>query len=131
MHAASWQTNYVSAAGNHAGEAELPVVATTAAWFLLARVEVIAAGSAGAIVAVRRLDHRRLAFDARHATAAGRTILARRLLDGAERDRSCGVLNAGIAGNRVLSEALPAPASTRWRASTIDVLASRASRTSS
>jgi hypothetical protein len=40
MHAGANQTNYISAAGNHAGKAALPVMTTTASWFLLARVEV-------------------------------------------------------------------------------------------
>ena len=45
-------------------------------------------------------------------TAAGRIVLARRLLS---QGLTMGVLNAGIGGNRVLSEAAFRPASTRWR----------------
>ena len=42
MHNGAFQTNYVSQSGNHAGEAELPVMTTTLAWFFLSRVEVVA-----------------------------------------------------------------------------------------
>ena len=109
-HAASWQTNYVSPPGNHAGAISMPVQTTTAyrrgdglpssTWFFLTRVEVMAAPQAGAIVTLgdsitdgtastidtnnRWPDHL-----ARHLAKAG-TRMA--------------VLNAGIGGNRVLNE---------------------------
>src|SRR6266853_5933844 len=50
-HAGAQQTNYISADGNHTGEADLPVMTTTQAWFFLARVEVAAPEQVGAIVA--------------------------------------------------------------------------------
>ena len=43
-HNGASQTNYLSATGNHSGEAAMTVERTAGAWFLLARVEV-AAGS--------------------------------------------------------------------------------------
>ncbi len=51
MHAAAYQTNYISETGNHAGSAKLPTVATIRNWFLLSRVEVEAPGADGTIVA--------------------------------------------------------------------------------
>ena len=52
MHNGAFQTGtlYVSQTGNHAGEAALPVVATTLSWFLLSRVEVMAPEAVGAVV---------------------------------------------------------------------------------
>src|SRR5215467_8391102 len=41
-HQGALQLNYISADGNHAGEADLPGAATTQQWFFLARVEVAA-----------------------------------------------------------------------------------------
>ena len=50
-HTGALQTSYVSAAGNHSGEADLPVATTTQSWFFLARVEVAAPDAVGAVVA--------------------------------------------------------------------------------
>src|SRR5207244_4243550 len=104
-HSGALQTNYVSTAGNHAGVSELPVITTMQAWFFLSAVEVSAPAQAGAVVAFgdsitdgtlstpdtnnRWPDH-----------------LARRLMTQANATRTpmMGVLNEGIAGNRVLSE---------------------------
>jgi lysophospholipase L1-like esterase len=94
------QTSYVSETGNHAGTPGFPVVATTASWFLVSRVEVMAPVSVGAIVTVGD-----------SITAGSRSTpdtnnrypnhLARRLSGLAS---PMAVLNAGIGGNRVLSE---------------------------
>ena len=109
-HAASWQTNYVSMPGNHAGAASLPVQTTTAyrrgdglptaTWFFLARVEVTAPAATDAVVA--------LGDSITDGTASGIDAnnrwpdhLARRLLTGNLRTA---VLNAGIGGNRVLGD---------------------------
>ncbi len=104
-HNGALQTSYVSSTGNHAGAGELPVMTTTQAWFFLSAVEVAAPDQAGAVVAFgdsitdgtlstpdtnnRWTDH-----------------LARRLMTQANSTRTpmMGVLNEGIAGNRVLSE---------------------------
>ena len=104
-HNGALQTSYVSSTGNHAGTGELPVMTTTQAWFFLSAVEVAAPEQAGAVVAFgdsitdgtlstpdtnnRWTDH-----------------LARRLMLQATTTRTpmMGVLNEGIAGNRVLSE---------------------------
>ena len=104
-HNGALQTSYVSSPGNHAAAGELPVMTTTQAWFFLSAVEVAAPAQAGAVVAFgdsitdgtlstpdtnnRWTDH-----------------LARRLMAQANSTRApmMGVLNEGIAGNRVLSD---------------------------
>jgi lysophospholipase L1-like esterase len=104
-HNGALQTSYISAAGNHVGESELPIPTTMTAWFFLSAVEVAAADNASAVVTFgdsitdgtlstpdtnnRWPDH-----------------LARRLMMQANTARipMMGVLNEGIAGNRILSE---------------------------
>jgi lysophospholipase L1-like esterase len=109
-HPAAWQTNYVSTPGNHTGDVSLQVQATTgyvrgdglpsATWFFLARVEVLAPERTGAVVAIgdsitdgtaSTIDTNRRWPDhfARRLAAAGMRLA---------------VLNAGIGGNRVLTE---------------------------
>lgn len=106
MHNAAFQTNYVSTTGNHLGEADLPVAATTQSWFLLMRVEVVAPESTSAIVTFGDSI-----TDGTRSTANTNSrwpdVLARRLAAQPGSARFA-VLNAAIAGNRVLSEALPA-----------------------
>jgi lysophospholipase L1-like esterase len=112
MHPASWQTGYVSQAGNHAGAMTIPVQATTryrrttdglecATWFFLTRVEVMAPTEAAVIVAI--------GDSITDGTASGLDSnnrwpdhLARRLA--AAGGPPVAVLNAGIGGNRVLVE---------------------------
>jgi len=94
------QTNYVSETGNFAGKSPFPVVARTPAWFVVSRVEVLASQSVGAVVTVGD-----------SITAGSRSTadtnnrysnhLARRL---ATLPTPMAVLNAGIGGNRVLTE---------------------------
>ena len=109
-HPASWQTGYVSGAGNFAGAATMPVQATTryrrgdglesATWFVLTRVEIEAPTQTGAIVALGDsiTDGTASTIDTNNRWP---DHLARRL-------RGAGlpiaVLNAGIGGNRVLIE---------------------------
>ncbi len=109
-HPASWQTNYVSPPGNHAGVVAMPVQTTTAyrradglptaTWFFLARVEVMAPRQAGAIVAIGDsiTDGTASTIDQNNRWP---DHLARRL---AKAGLRMGVLNAGIGGNRVLNE---------------------------
>ena len=95
------QTNYVSETGNFAGKSPFPAVARTPAWFVVSRVEVLAPQSVGAVVTVGD-----------SITAGSRSTadtnnrysnhLARRL---ATLPTPMAVLNAGIGGNRVLTEA--------------------------
>jgi lysophospholipase L1-like esterase len=104
LHGGANQTNYVSAAGNHAGAASLPIDARTASWFLLARVEVVSTAPAQVIVAFGDsiTDGTRSTVDTNNRWP---DHLARRLL--AQTGRSAAVVNAGIAGNRLLSEGAP------------------------
>jgi lysophospholipase L1-like esterase len=100
MHTAALQTNYVSAPGNHTGASELPVAATTASWFFLARVEVVAPRSTGAVVTFGDsiTDGTSSTVDTNNRWP---NHLAMRL---AARKIGMSVLNLGIAGNRVLSD---------------------------
>ena len=109
-HPASWQTGYVSSPGNHAGAVSLPVQATTgyrrgdglqsATWFFLTRVEVMAPAASGVIVTIGDsiTDGTASGLDANNRWP---DYLARRL---ANAGITMAVLNAGIGGNRVLTE---------------------------
>jgi lysophospholipase L1-like esterase len=107
-HNGAFQTNYVSSSGNHLGEASLQVATTTQSWFLLARVEVTAPESVGTIVAFGDsiTDGTRSTPDSNNRWP---DHLARRLLAAGSSARM-GVVNAGIAGNRVLGDGVPTPA---------------------
>ena len=120
MHASALQTNYISETGNYAGKATIPEVGAARSWFLLSRVDVVAADATGAIVA----------FGDSITDGAGSTAdtnnrwpdhLAQRLLAQGMR---MGVLNAGIGGNRVLNEAtVPPGVDTRAVGAGINALA--------
>jgi lysophospholipase L1-like esterase len=108
--AASWQTNYVSPTGDHTGVTEMPVEAETtytrrdgtltSTWFFLARVEVEAPTSVGAVVTFGDsiTNGSRSTIDTNNRWP---DHLARRLV---ENGLEMGVLNVGIGGNRVLSD---------------------------
>ena len=101
VHNGALQTNYLSPTGNHTGAADLPVAATTAAWFFLSRVEVTAQGPAGAVV----LFGDSLTDGTRSTPNTNNRWpdhLARRLLK--QPNARMGVLNLGIAGNRLLTD---------------------------
>lgn len=100
MHTAALQTNYVSQPGNHTGASELPVASTTASWFFLARVEVVAPRTTGAVVTFGDsiTDGTASTVDTNNRWP---NHLARRL---AAQKVNMAVLNVGIAGNRVLSD---------------------------
>lgn len=102
MHAAAYQTSYISDTGNHAGAPKLPTVATTRSWFFLSRVEVEAADAAGVVVAFGdSITDGTASTPDMHARWPD--VLARRLL-AASPAIKMGVVNAGIGGNRLLSE---------------------------
>ena len=105
VHGAALQTNYVSETGNHAGKPTLPTVGRSQSWFLLSRVDVAAADHVGAVVAFGDsiTDGARSTVDTNNRWP---DHLARRLLS---QGIKMGVLNAGIGGNRVLSEATVPP----------------------
>lgn len=109
-HAGAQQTNYVSTDGNHAGAPDLPVMMTTQAWFFLARVEIAAPDQVGAIVAFGDsiTDGTRSTPNTNNRWP---DQLARRL--GAQHMKM-GVLNEGIAGNRVLCDGAGVSALARF-----------------
>jgi lysophospholipase L1-like esterase len=110
VHAAAWQTNYVSPPGNHAGTADMPVQTTTSyvradglqssSWFFLSRVEVMAPERVGALVTFGDSIS-----DGTHSTQDTNNRwpdhLARRLVS---QNVKMAVLNAGIGGNRLLDD---------------------------
>lgn len=102
FHPVSLQTTYVSTPGNFAGARELPVDATPANWFFLSRIEVIAPRDTRVIVALGDS----ITDGAQSTIGANRRwtdVLARRLH--AEPDgRPAAVINAGISGNRLLTD---------------------------
>jgi lysophospholipase L1-like esterase len=111
-HIGALQTNFVSATGNHVAAPDLPVMTTTQAWFFLARVEVMTTERTGTIVTFGDSI-----TDGTRSTANANKrwpdYLARRLMkDG--NGAKWGVLNAGIAGNRVLSDGAGVSALARF-----------------
>ena len=102
MHTGAFQTNYVSETGNHAGAAKLPVVATTQSWFVIYRLEVSTPDATGGLVTYGDsiTDGTRSTPDTNNRWP---DQLVRRMLMQPNPLR-IGVMNAGIAGNRVLSE---------------------------
>jgi lysophospholipase L1-like esterase len=105
MHNGAFQTNYVSAAGNYAGEPSLADATPTNSWFLLARVEVMAPARTSAIVTLGDsiTDGTR---STPNTNSRWPDEFARRL-QAQPATRGLSVLNAGIAGNRLLSETTP------------------------
>ena len=102
MHGSSFQTSFISETGNHVGVPKLPTVGTTRSWFLLSRVEVEAPDAAGVIVAFGDSITDGAASTA-DTNSRWPDVLARRLL-ASPTPMKVGVLNAGIGGNRVISE---------------------------
>jgi len=99
-HTGAWQTSYISPEGDHTGAAEMPVTDTTQAWFFLARVEVTAPDETGVLVAFGDsiTDGTRSTPDTnnRWPDHFSERLTAQRV--------QLGVLNAGISGNRVLTD---------------------------
>jgi lysophospholipase L1-like esterase len=110
IHPASWQTNYVSTQGNHAGAVTFPVAATTAyrrgdglpsaSSFFLSRVEIVAAQPTGVLVAFGDsiTDGTQSGIDQNRRWP---NLLAGRLADAGIR---MSVVNGGIGGGRVLED---------------------------
>jgi lysophospholipase L1-like esterase len=99
-HAGAQQTSYVSPAGDHTGAADMPVMTMNQSWFFLSRVEVAAPEQVGAVVTFGDSI-----TDGTRSTPNSNNRwpdqLARRL---ATQNIKMGVLNEGIAGNRVLGD---------------------------
>jgi lysophospholipase L1-like esterase len=104
VHAGASQTNYVSSTGNFAGSADLPVSTTTPSWYLLERVEVTAPNDTGAIVTFGDS----ITDGARSTPNTNNRWpdhLSKRLLERGG-NAKLAVLNAGIGGNRLLSDSI-------------------------
>jgi lysophospholipase L1-like esterase len=113
------QTSYISPPGNFTASAAMPVNSTTLARFWLAGVDVVASKSTGAIVALgdSLTDGSQatqlpppLVLDA---NTRWTDFLARRLVT-QPGNRAPGVLNEGIAGNRLLHDSLGPNALARF-----------------
>jgi lysophospholipase L1-like esterase len=104
-HSGAFQTSYVSGAGNHAGAAGLAPERTTQSWFLLSRVEVLAPASAATLVVFGDsiTDGTRSTPDTNRRWP---DELFRRM-QGSAATREIGIVQAAIAGNRLLGEANP------------------------
>jgi lysophospholipase L1-like esterase len=102
MHNVGLQTSYISGPGNHAGKIDFPTASTAQNSFVLSRIEVTAPSHVGAVVAFGDsiTDGTRSTPDTNNRWP---NHLARRLM--ASPTSPMGVLNAGISGNRLLSEA--------------------------
>jgi len=102
MHSGAFQTSYVSETGNHAGAAKLPTVATVQNWFIVYRVEVQGPESVRGLVTFGDsiTDGTRSTPDT---NSRWPDQLVRRLLSQTP-PLQMGLMNAAIAGNRVLSE---------------------------
>jgi lysophospholipase L1-like esterase len=109
-HQGANQGNYISAEGNHAGEADFVGAATTQSWFFLARVEVAAPETVGAVVTFGDsiTDGLRSTPNTNNRWP---DELARRLVAA---KMPLGVLNQGISGNRVLCDGAGVSALARF-----------------
>jgi len=109
-HGGALQTSYVSAAGDQTGAPDLPGATTMAAWFFLARVEVVAPAQTGAVVTFGDsiTDGTRSTPNTNNRWP---DQLARRLQ---AQKINLGVLNQGIAGNRVLGDGAGVSALARF-----------------
>ena len=109
-HQGANQVNYVTSEGNHAGETLPADVITTNQWFFLARVEVAAPDNAGAIVAfgdsITDGTRSTLNTNNRWPDELARRLVAAKI--------PLGVLNEGIAGNRVLCDGAGVSALARF-----------------
>ena len=109
-HSGASQTNFLSTAGNHTGANELPIETTLPSWFFLSRVEVSVDDGVGAVVLLGDsiTDGTGSTSDTNNRWP---DHLARRLRAA---NIPMGVLNLGIAGNRVLSDGAGVSALARF-----------------
>ena len=101
-HSLALQTNYISPMdGDHTGDVVMPVMSTTASWYFLFGVEVLAPKQTGAIVCLGDsiTDGFRSTPDT---NSRWPDQLARRLI-AEPGNHKMGVLDLGISGNRILS----------------------------
>jgi lysophospholipase L1-like esterase len=111
-HFVAQQTSYVSPEGNFVDALDMPVSATTRAWFWLAAVEVLAPKQVGAVAAFGDsvTDGVRSTVDANNRWP---DHLARALV-GQQGNHQMGVLNAAITGNRLLHDGIGSNALARF-----------------
>jgi lysophospholipase L1-like esterase len=111
LHGSAMQTSYLSETGDHSGQSPFPVARPIASWYLLSRVEVVAPSSVGAVVTFGDsiTDGTASTGNANHRWPDD---LARRLAS--MTGGPMGVLNLGIAGNRLLSDGLGIGALARF-----------------
>ena len=111
-HFVAQQTSYVSPEGNFADALDMPVSATTRAWFWLAAVEVFVPKQVGAIAAFGDsvTDGVRSTPDANNRWP---DHLARALIE-QHGNHQMGVLNASITGNRLLHDGIGPNALARF-----------------
>ena len=95
-------TNYLSSAGDHSGATEFPIETAFQSWFFVSRLDVETDSGIGAIVALGDsiTDGTASTPDT---NSRWPDFLAQRLVDSMGNDAP-GVLNLGIAGNRVLND---------------------------
>lgn len=111
-HFESLETTYISSPGNFTANTFMPIESTQVAWFWIAGVEVSAPSRAGAIVTFgdSLTDGTQSTVDAHHRWP---DLLARRLMN-EYGGRHLGVLNEGLAGNRLLNNSLAPNALARF-----------------
>jgi lysophospholipase L1-like esterase len=111
LHTTALQTSYLSQTGNHSGQTPFPVARPLASWYLLSRIEVVAPPSVGAVITFGDsiTDGTASTENANHRWPDD---LARRLATMA--GGPMGVLNLGIAGNRLLDDGLGISALARF-----------------
>jgi lysophospholipase L1-like esterase len=102
IHQAAFQTNYVSETGNHVGAASLPTIATLQNWILLSRVDVLApAGVVGLVTFGDSITDGTRSTPDTNNRWPDQLMRRAALQSGGPR---LAIMNAGIGGNRVLSE---------------------------
>jgi lysophospholipase L1-like esterase len=101
-HSGALQTNYLSTPGDFTGITTLPVASTRTSWFFLTGVEVVASKQTGAVVTFGDST-----TDGTNSTPNTNRRwpddLARRIM-AQHGNQGLGVLNVGIAGNRILHD---------------------------
>lgn len=103
LHSLAHQTSYISPPGDFSLLDEMPVASETASWFWLTGVEVLARQGSRAVVTLGDSISEGFASTP-NANARYPDALQRRLLGKFRGKRKMAVLNAGISGNRVLTD---------------------------
>lgn len=110
-HAGGLQTSYISDVGNYTGTREFPVLTTTQSVFFVSGVEVFSSSAKGVVVALGDsiTDGTGSSADTNQRWP---NLFARRLADSGT--LRLGVLNQGIAGNRLLHDTIGDSAPARF-----------------